>query len=163
MRIKYNGDSGRKRSVKAAEQGGNTKFRIDIYKKDNHDALVKREYKSFDSKEEAKKYGQSIADGNTVEVMEVKVPELCADGTHPDGGWQLRGPIAEALEADAGDADAVGGQALQAELAIVVADGSAGGRYIHVGVLDRLACAGIANDGTNGIKLLLRKDHAGKC
>ena len=72
MRIKYNGDSGRKRSVKAAEQGGNTKFRIDIYKKDNHDALVKREYKSFDSKEEAKKYGQSIADGNTVEVMEVK-------------------------------------------------------------------------------------------
>lgn len=72
MRIKYNGDSGRKRSVKAAEQGGNTKFRIDIYKKDNHDALVKREYKSFDSKEEAKKYGQSIADGNIVEVMEVK-------------------------------------------------------------------------------------------
>ena len=74
MRIKYNGDSGRKRSVKAAEQGGNTKFRIDIYKKDNHDALVKREYKSFDSKEAAKKYGQSIADGNTVEVMEVKAP-----------------------------------------------------------------------------------------
>ena len=64
--------TGAKKSVKAAEQDGNTKFRIDIYKKDNPDALIKREYKTCNSKEEAQKYGQSIADGNTVNVMEVK-------------------------------------------------------------------------------------------
>lgn len=64
--------TGAKKSVKAAEQDGNKKFRIDVYKKDNPDALIKREYKTCNSKEEAQKYGQSIADDNTVNVMEVK-------------------------------------------------------------------------------------------
>lgn len=70
--IGVEGACGSKKSVKAAEQDGNKKFRIDIYKKDNPDALIKREYKTCSSKEEAQKYGQSIADGNTVNVMEVK-------------------------------------------------------------------------------------------
>ena len=70
--IGVEGACGSKKSVKAAEQDGNKKFRIDVYKKGNPDALIKREYKTCNSKEEAQKYGQSIADGNTVNVMEVK-------------------------------------------------------------------------------------------
>ena len=59
-----------KKSVKANES--ESKFRIDIFKKDNPDALIKREYKVFKNKDEAKKYGESIADGDIVNVMEVQ-------------------------------------------------------------------------------------------
>lgn len=59
-----------KKSVKASDTA--KKFRVDIYKKDNPDALVKREVKMFNSEDEAKKYGESIANGGIVNVIEVK-------------------------------------------------------------------------------------------
>ena len=59
-----------KKSVKASDTA--KKFRVDIYKKDNPDALVKREVKTFNSEDEAKKYGESIANGDIVNVIEVK-------------------------------------------------------------------------------------------
>ena len=59
-----------KKSVKASDTA--KKFRVDIYKKDNPDALVKREVKTFNSEDEAKKYGESIANGGIVNVIEVK-------------------------------------------------------------------------------------------
>ena len=59
-----------KKSVKASDS--ESKFRIDIFKKNNPDALVKREYKMFDSEKEAKKYGESIANGDIVNVIEVQ-------------------------------------------------------------------------------------------
>ena len=63
----------RKQAVKAsAKESDSKKFRIDIYDKNNPDGLKSREYKSFATKEEAQKYGESIAKGNTVNVMEVK-------------------------------------------------------------------------------------------
>ena len=59
-----------KKSVKASDTA--KKFRVDIYKKDNPDALVKSEVKTFNSEDEAKKYGESIANGDIVNVIEVK-------------------------------------------------------------------------------------------
>ena len=59
-----------KKSVKASDTA--KKYRVDIFKKNNPDALVKREYKMFDSEKEAKKYGESIANGDIVNVIEVE-------------------------------------------------------------------------------------------
>lgn len=48
-----------------------TKYRIDIYKRNNPDALIKRVYEMFDSEDEAYEYGESIANGNEVVVNKV--------------------------------------------------------------------------------------------
>lgn len=68
-----------KKSVEASD--GMKKYRIDIYDKKNPDALKKREYKDFTSEDEAKKFGESIADGNTVNVMEVKSSTIKASAS----------------------------------------------------------------------------------
>jgi len=70
MRKSIESACGKKKAVKASDS--ESKFRIDIFKKDNPDALVKREFKMFKSEDEAKKYGESIANGNIVNVMEVQ-------------------------------------------------------------------------------------------
>ena len=67
-----------KKSVNASES--ESKFRIDIFKKDNPDALVKREYKMFKNEDEAKEYGRSIANGNFVDVNRVKAS--CTKKSH---------------------------------------------------------------------------------
>ena len=48
---------------------------------------------------------------------------------------------------------------MQAELALVVADGSAVGRYIYAGLLYGLSCVSIQNNSAYGVKLLLSKDE----
>lgn len=69
MRKSVESACGKKKAVKASDS--ECKYRIDIFKKDNPDALVKREFKMFKSEDEAKKYGESIANGNIVNVMKV--------------------------------------------------------------------------------------------
>ena len=69
MRKSVESACGKKKAVKASDS--ECKYRIDIFKKDNPDALVKREFKMFKSEDEAKKYGDSIANGNIVNVMKV--------------------------------------------------------------------------------------------
>lgn len=71
MRKSVESACGKKKAVKASDS--ECKYRIDIFKKDNPDALVKREFKMFKSEDEAKKYGESIANGNIVNVMKVNV------------------------------------------------------------------------------------------
>lgn len=58
-------------SIKASD-GSSKKYRIDIYKANNPDYLMKREYKMFNSEEDAVEYGTSIANGNEVVVNQVK-------------------------------------------------------------------------------------------
>lgn len=70
MRKSVESACGKKKAVKASDS--ECKYRIDIFKKDNPDALVKREFKMFKSEDEAKKYGESIANGDIVNVMEVQ-------------------------------------------------------------------------------------------
>lgn len=46
------------------------KFRIDVYAKWNADMLISRNYVCFMTEAEAYEYGNSIANGNIVNVME---------------------------------------------------------------------------------------------
>ena len=48
------------------------KYRIDVYAKWNADMLISRNYVCFMTEDEAIEYGNSIANGNTVNVVEVK-------------------------------------------------------------------------------------------
>lgn len=48
------------------------KYRVDVYSKFNADMLVGRNYVFFMTEAEAIEYGNSIANGNTVNVMEVE-------------------------------------------------------------------------------------------
>ena len=48
------------------------KYRVDVYSKFNADMLVRRNYVFFMTETEAIEYGNSIANGNTVNVIEVK-------------------------------------------------------------------------------------------
>ena len=58
--------------IGASEDKHDSKFRIDIYQRNNPDALITREYKRFKTEDEAKNYGRSISKGNEVVVNEVK-------------------------------------------------------------------------------------------
>lgn len=52
------------------EVGKMKKFRIDVYAKWNTDMLISRNYVCFMTEAEAYEYGNSIANGNIVNVME---------------------------------------------------------------------------------------------
>lgn len=58
--------------IGASEDKHDSKFRVDIYQRNNPDALITREYKRFKTEDEAKNYGRSISKGNEVVVNEVK-------------------------------------------------------------------------------------------
>lgn len=48
------------------------KYRVDVYAKWNADMLISRNYVYFMTEAEAYEYGNSIANGNRVNVIEVK-------------------------------------------------------------------------------------------
>ena len=73
------------------------------------------------------------------------------DGFHKDGVGELRCLMADALIADARDAEHVGGKALERELAVVVADGAARGRDIDAGIRHRFARRGIHDDSGQSV------------
>jgi hypothetical protein len=49
------------------------KYRIDVYAKFNPDMLVSRNYVWFHTEAEAVEFGNSIANGGIVNVMEVRI------------------------------------------------------------------------------------------
>lgn len=57
--------------IGASEDKHDPKFRVDIYQRNNPDALITREYKRFKTEDEAKNYGRSISKGNEVVVNKV--------------------------------------------------------------------------------------------
>lgn len=107
MRKSVESACGKKKAVKASDS--ESKFRIDIFKKDNPDALVKREFKMFKSEDEAKKYGESVANGNIVNVM--KVNAGCTKKSVKSGKvlfpWAMVGRFADGYTCEvSGDSEA---------------------------------------------------------
>lgn len=107
MRKSVESACGKKKAVKASDS--ECKYRIDIFKKDNPDALVKREFKMFKSEDEAKKYGESIANGNIVNVMNVNAD--CTKKSVKSGKvlfpWAMVGRFADGYTCEvSGDSEA---------------------------------------------------------